>query len=120
MDWVYFLGRINDQNFVMWDSKDSLFGGVITAHGVTAIRIHQKNVEMYAVIPSENIVAAGTLDGVILFWNVLTNEFSSVALPEPERIYGMYWSERRRTLFIGARHGNVYAMPWPKLSSISQ
>ena len=109
---VKFLAFAGEVPVVTWGQAFKDTGAGVLEDGVLKkwVSLDGITVECTCVIEEMSLVALGTLDGQIILWDIARGSLRRVPVPDSPRILELHWSSRLRTLFAGARHGEVYGL----------
>jgi len=112
---IHFLARLGNGAVMLWDDDNpdwgrrKLWGARIGGRECHTVCFGRVDAEAFALDHEKEIVYIGTLQELIR-WDVRRGVFDTALMPEQERIVELFWSQSMQRLFIGCRHGEVYAL----------
>lgn len=106
---VYYLGGPAGSPAAVYKRDGTMYCQVYKGSSPQLFEIGQVSCEAFAVIDSMNYVVMGTIDGVLIICDIATGMVERIPLENRPRIVEMLWSETSNRLFLGTRHGSVFA-----------
>lgn len=104
---VDFIYEANGHPLVVYSDGEGTKFVAFRPHRLAVAVSGRFNGESCAFIPSRNCIAVGTVEGVVLLWDTVTDEVFEATIEGKPRIVSMLWSECRQELFLGTRSGEV-------------
>jgi hypothetical protein len=102
-----FLGLVNDSLVFVWSDNGTLYGKLPFRSEIQSIGEFEP--EPFLGIHELDILAIGTIEGVLILWDLKKSKCRYAKIPGERRIVCLYWWKAAQQLVIGTRDGLAIA-----------